>query len=214
MKTQTRFLILVFVSLITASTQAQNFIQARTVELGGDVSFSSQSVPAGGGSLSTLSFNPYLGFMTASGFEIGLLPGITSITQGIYSATELNIFLAPSYNFKMTGNTYPYLEFLIGYNSITAKENVSFFGSSANSQTAGGLGIGMGAGLKINLKGNSLLLVKFQYLHQNYKQDITETTFTGTGAYVTNTTTVDQILNTVSLGLGFRIFIESKTGKK
>ncbi len=210
MKTPFKLCIAITFLSFSASVSAQNFAQSGTTELGGDISFSSQSSPSNYSSSSTLttfSFNPYVGFMTSGGFELGLMPGITSLSQGNISATELNFFVAPSYNISTGSTVYPCLEFLIGYNSINLKSSSVFSGSST--QTADGLGIGFDAGMKVNIKGNSLLLLKIQYLHQSYRES-NSSPYSSSSSYSSNET----IINTVSFGMGFRIFIERKAMKK
>lgn len=209
MNTSKKLSVVVALWLLSLTVSAQNFIHAGTTELGGDVSFSSQSSPGSSGTITTFSFNPYVGFMSSSGFELGLMPGITSISSGSESATELNLFLAPSYNVSTGSTVYPYFEFLIGYNSISYKSGFSFSGSG--NQTVDGLGIGLDAGLKVNLKGNSLLLFKIQYLYQSYKEDATTTNVFGT-TYTTPSS--ETILNTVAFGMGFRVFLEKKEKQK
>lgn len=190
---------------LSGTLTAQTLTQSGTVELGGDISFSSVSqsqsnsfVSDNNNSVATFSFNPYIGYMVSNGFELGFMPGITTQSSGGQSATILNLFFAPSFNVNVSGTVYPYLEFLIGYNSI----------KGTNGRTTGGLGVGLDAGLKVNIKGNSLLLFKIQYLNQTFSEsDYTITSYYGTPIAVQGR---QDVFNTVSFGIGFRIFIESK----
>ena len=198
--------------LISSSLTAQTFTQPGTIELGGDISFSSQSYSENGtnsgSALTTFSFNPYLGFMVSDGFELGLMPGIATVSYGSSTSTQLNLFFAPAYNVNTNSSVYPYFEFLIGYN--TSSDNS--YSSYAGNRTIGGLGVGLDAGLKINLKGNSLLLFKIQYLHQSFNRDTYTTT--GYSGYPVTIESREIALNTVSFGMGFRIFIEPREKKK
>lgn len=189
---------------LSTTASAQTFTQPGTVELGGDISFSSQTSPSqtNGGSTTILSFGPYVGFMLSSGFELGLMPGISYMNESTFSGTQLNLFIAPSYNFGSGESTHPYLEFLLGYNSVSYQ--YKFLYSNSFGLEAGGLGIGFDAGMKFNLQGNSLMLFKIQYLHQSFVDS----------RVVQSGINAEQILNTLSFGMGFRVFLEGKVGKK
>jgi hypothetical protein len=153
-----------------------------TVELGGDLSFNTISGEGNSNSVTVISFNPYVGIMIASGFELGISPGVTSTSgSGGYSATTFNFFLAPAYNFNL-GKAYPYCEFLIGYNSIDYSSTVE-----------NGMGIGGSGGVKAQIGGSGLLLFGLKYLHNNY----------GSNGHSNG-------LNTFSVEVGARIFINPK----
>jgi len=185
----------------TISAEAQTFTDAGTAELGGTLGFSSQTFSMNGSSqsnsISTFSFYPYLGEMITSGFELGVMPGYTLVTEGTSSLAVFNLYLAPSFNVNTKSNLYPFFEFLFGYNSIRS-------GTGTNSKTDG-LGIGLDLGLKANIAGNSLLLVQLQYLSQNYERR--NTTLNSSG-------TISQTLNTFSFGVGFRVFLQKKKEEK
>ena len=126
------------------------------VELGGDIGFFSRSV-SGSNSSNVFSFNPYFGFMIENGFELALIPGITSSgSSGSNSTTEFNIFLAPTYNINV-GKAYPFFEFLVGYNSV----------GQGNSSLSG-VGVGGSGGVKVQIGANGALVFALRYLNKSY----------------------------------------------
>jgi hypothetical protein len=125
--------------------------------------------------------------MASTGFEIGFRPGFTLNSFSGDSYNIYNLYLNPIYNFNTTSNVYPYLGFIVGYNSI-----------SYSSDNIGGLGIGGEGGLKIHLRGNSMLLIKVEYLSQNYS---------GGDNNGFSQSSNDVTLKTTSIGLGYRIFL-------
>ena len=143
---------------------AQSFTSKGTIELGGEVSFVSvkQLSPSNAGnSESALMVNPYLGVMVVEGFELGLVPGVTTVYSGSQSSTALNLFFAPAYNIKTSGIVYPYLEFLIGYNRISSY---------------GGVGAGFSGGIKVQVGDKGLFVFNLRYLNQSYDSDFSSET--------------------------------------
>ncbi len=182
---------------ITAS--AQTYRDAGTLDLGGDISFSSQSYTndISSGSAETLtmfSFNPFIGVMAAPGFEVGVRTGLGVQTYREDSYTNFNILFAPSYNVNTHSGVIPYFEFLIGYNSVKETGDVA--------ET--GLAIGGDGGVKVAIGTGALLLFKIEYLHQEYNQ--VPQGFFGTPGTLS--------LNTTSIGVGVRIFIPKKEKAK
>ncbi len=205
MKTIHKFLISSALVIIPWSSYAQSLTSKGTVELGGEFSFASQTYTrsgssSGGSALNTLMFNPYIGVMVTEGFELGFMPGITTISQGGESATELNLFFTPAYNVN-SGKAFPYFEFLIGYNSISGS---GYYGST---QTYSGLGVGFGGGVKVAVGGSGLFLFNIKYLHQSY--DIPASNSSNFYGSTSSSNTLS--LNTVFAGVGFRIFFAPKT---
>jgi hypothetical protein len=181
--------LLLAAGLLAAPNLHAQLTQKGNIELGGDVTFSSQSESDADESLTTFSFNPYIGIFITNNFELGFRPGFSTQDYGDGSLNSINMFVAPAYNFTTMGTLTPYLELLIGYNSL------DFFG-----ENAGGLGVGFDGGLKIGIAGNSLLLLKLEYLSQNYSME---------DEFGDN---VDFTLNTLSFGVGFRVFLSPKGG--
>ena len=165
-----------------------SFTLPGTVEFGGDISFSSQSISGSTSSLSLFSFNPYFGVMLVKGLELGLMPGISLSSSGggngsTNTTTILNLFLAPAYNFD-AGKIYPFIEFLAGYNSIGIK-----------TQTLRGISIGGSGGLKFQMGKSGLLLFDITYLSQDYND---------------SDRFLIERLKTLSVGLGARFFLSPK----
>ena len=186
MRTIQKLSVMCLAILFAQLAPAQSFTQKGTIELGGDISFSSQKESEADASLTTLSFNPYVGVMVSDGFELGFRPQIMTVSYSGSSLSSLGLYLTPAYNFKTSSKAIPYLEFIIGYNSI-----------DNDGDSYGGLGTGADGGLKINIAGNSLLLIKLEYLHQSYEMDGDS-----------------YSINTLSFGFGFRVFLGPKAAMK
>ena len=202
--------IILALMIIASSASAQTFIQTGTVELGGDISLSSQTEtfpnydPIYGYSnlntetsnQTTFSFNPYFGVMVVRGFELGVQPGIAIINPG--AKTNLHLYFAPAYNFNTQSNIYPYVEFLAGYNS--EKDNLS---------TSSGLGLGGDVGMKVAIKGSILLLVKIQYINESYTLKTPAYYYYNYpyGNYYYDPTDYKYSVGTLSFGVGLRVFI-------
>ncbi len=188
----------------TSALHGQSLTSKNTVELGGDFSFSSQTRTLGGitsnSTYTTLMFDPYIGVMITEGFELGFMPGISSNRQsGSYSSTltGVNLFLAPAYNFNVGGKAFPYLEFLVGYNSLSG---------GGVSRTEEGLGVGFSGGIKVAISESSLFLFNVKYLHQNYNN----VPYYDDNFYWNGPSYVSESLNTVFAGIGFRVFISPR----
>jgi hypothetical protein len=155
---------IIFVGIImfqlSGLAQEKSFAQKGVVELGGSVSFSSRTAvyngSTNGDAFTTLSIQPYLGYFVTDKFELGLNPlGLTYMSQGSSNATQIGIFLAPSYNFITTsGKLFPFIEGLIGYSSQT----------STGSTDRSGLSYGGRTGIKVPVGGSGLLNISVQYL--------------------------------------------------
>ncbi len=150
----------VFVAAFTAPTaraqETRDFATRGVTELGG--SFSYQSVTpiedgVSGSNISYLTLAPYVGYFIDDGFELGLNPfGITTISSGGHSTTEVMILIAPSYNIRTQSIVYPFVEALLGYSSVSD-------GSSDNGATWGFRG-----GVKMAVTGRGLLNLGIQFL--------------------------------------------------
>lgn len=192
--------------LLTNSSQAQSLTSKGTIELGGEFSFSSQTISqsttssynpynTNRESYDVLLFSPYVGVMMGQGFELGFMPAIAN--SG--SVTSLNLFLAPAYNISTSGNAVPYFEGLIGYSTIN------------NGRSAGGLGIGVSGGVKVTIGSSGLFLFSIKYLHQSFEEERDYYSFNP--YYTSGTYKSTVIYNTIFAGIGFRIFIASKSLK-
>lgn len=182
-----KFIFLLLAFPISAYCQT-GFRSTGTTELGGDFGFTSISV-RGGGVLTILNSNIFVGYMAAPGFEIGFRPGFTIGTSDAESYKSFNLFLNPAYNFNTSSNVIPYLGFLVGYNKTVYDDIFSHDKDE-------GSGIGGEAGIKFILKGSSMMLVRFEHLSQKYNERSSSR------------------VNTTLIGIGFRIFLERRSVQK
>ena len=186
---------LLFLSL---PSPAQDFIKAGTAEVGGGFGFSFQSPSRSGNyanesSLSTFILTPYIGVMLGKGFELGFEPIVIATTTSFYSNNRIGIFIAPAFNFPTKTNTYPFIEALIGYE----------FTTSGGDDRA--IGMGVNAGLKVNVSGSALLLLQIEYLREDYLRN------ENGGSQYSNSLLA---MNTIAFGVGFRVFFLAAAEKK
>ncbi len=144
---------------VASGQEQKSFATEGTGEIGGNISFQSLTPVANGvsGDATTIfAFSPFVGYFPADGFEIGLDPlGITSISSGGHSTTEVMFFVAPAYNFKTQSNVYPFIELLLGYTS------------QSNSSTESGFSWGGRGGVKVDVVSHALLNLGVEYLNIN-----------------------------------------------
>lgn len=125
-----------------------------TFEIGGNFDFSSQSSKYS--TFNAIDFNPFFGIMFSKGFELGISSNFANYAySGKQSTTQFNLYLAPTFNFYK-GKTIPFIEILIGVNSISQQISRS------------GLGIGGSAGVKVQVGNNVALINSIKYLNQSY----------------------------------------------
>lgn len=134
----------------------KGFAMKGATELGGSISFESQTMiyrGNSGGTASYFSFTPYAGYFITDGFELGFDPlGISTFSySGGTTVTQLMIFAAPSYNFRTESIAYPFVEALLGYTS------------NSSGGTQSGFSWGGRAGVKLAVTGNGLLNLALQY---------------------------------------------------
>jgi hypothetical protein len=153
--------ILAFLSLTLfphrSCAEDRAFGSAGSTEAGGSITFVSTTPVSNGktgDAISVFTIAPYIGYFAADGFEIGFNPGLIYMSYGGSSATQLSLYLAPSYNFITDGKTFPFIEGLLGYTTNS---------SGNSSSSSGGLCWGGRAGLKVNVTGHGLLLIALQY---------------------------------------------------
>jgi len=127
----------------------------------------SQPVTAGKTSDATVSFSfmPYGGYFIIDGFELGVNPlGVTienrpaTSTSPATTTTQLSMFFAPSYNFKVKAGLYPFVEGLAGYTADISSP------SEGTSVTIGGFSWGGRVGIKLPVVERGLLVIGAQYL--------------------------------------------------
>ncbi len=183
-------LIVVIFLLISSNSPAQttqNFAKQNTWEVGGSVSFTYiQNVSNGNTSsngVNIFKIYPYVGYFVTDGFEIGLIPAIELVGSGGSTSNSFAIYAAPSYNFFIKSLAYPYVQGAFGFNSI------SYSGSSSSQS---GIAWAIEGGVKINVGGNSLLKVGFDYGQKTLNKSGSSSGRSG--------------LNTFSLVAGFNVF--------
>lgn len=156
-------LVMCLVSMSYAQ-EVKKFATKGTTELGGNISFQSQTPVSNGNTgeaMTVFTVAPYIGYFVTDGFELGVNPfGITSLSSGGSSVTQVMIMAAPSYNFKTQGNAYPFIEALFGYTSI-----------SSGSSSASGFSWGGRAGAKITVTDKGLFNLGIQYLQVTTNPD-------------------------------------------
>lgn len=189
MKSINVFFVVVISLLIASSSSAQtkqNFAKANTWEVGGSLSYSYiQNVSNGrtDDGYNYIKIFPYAGYFVTDGFEIGVIPALELISSGGSTATNFAIYAAPSYNFFTKSNAYPYIQGAFGFNSVS-------YGGSSSSRS--GIAWAIEGGVKINVSGNSLLKVGFDYEQKTLNKS--------------NSTGDRSGLNTFSFVAGFNVF--------
>jgi hypothetical protein len=152
--------ILLLFGLLVCTCSGQEpdrFALKGTTEAGGSISFMSTS-PVYNDQTGDASTNfmcaPFVGYFVTDGFEIGVNPlGITvySLANGPHT-TVLNLFVAPSYNFRTEGSAYPFIEALLGYTSVS------------DGVTQSGFSWGGRGGVKVAVTGHALANLAVEYL--------------------------------------------------
>ena len=141
--------------------EKKRFALAGVWELGGSATFQ-RSVPVVNGvegdAVYTLSALPYVGWFLMDGLELGANPLGVSMTRSSGSTVvDLRFLFAPSWNFRMKGEWYPFIEGLVGY---TARVTSNDEGDT----TDDGITWGGRVGVKFWVVEQGLLTVGVQYL--------------------------------------------------
>jgi hypothetical protein len=140
----------------------KRFAGKGVTEIGGSISFDwIQPVTDGvtKDASSIFSATPYIGYFPIDNLELGVNPlGVTILTSASGSTvTQLNLFFAPSYNFKTKTMAFPFVEGLAGYTATMAS-------SSGSTTTYSGFSWGGRAGVKVAVVPSGLLVIGVQYL--------------------------------------------------
>ena len=143
------------------TVEKKRFALAGVWELGGSATFQ-RSVPvvngAEGDAVYTLSALPYVGWFLFDGLELGANPlGVSMTRTGESTVVDLRFLFAPSWNFRMRGEWYPFIEGLVGY---TARVTSTDEGDT----TDDGMTWGGRVGVKFWVVEQGLLTVGVQYL--------------------------------------------------
>lgn len=149
--------LLVVLVLFAGFTNGQSkFTEKGVWELGGAVSFSSNTPVANGntGTATTiLSLSPSGGYFLMDNFQIGVSPSFSSVSSGGSSFTSFNLFLSPTYYFSTSSKMFPYVEGSIGYSS-----------ASSGGSSLSGISYGFGGGAKFSFGESSLINVGLSYM--------------------------------------------------
>jgi hypothetical protein len=166
------FTILVFVLSVSIVTFSQDFAKKGMWELGGSVGFTSSTYVSAdindpNGATTTFSISPEAGYFITDNFELSLLPfSFISSSYHTYSSSQFNFLLAPTWNFEMHSNIYPYIQALIGYGTESFKNDVPY----GYDYTVSGADYGFQAGIKLQVAKSSILNFGLSYLMTNRKQ--------------------------------------------
>lgn len=125
---------------------------------------SSSKVEGWGSSTTTVVFSPSVGYFVIDGLSVGISANVLN-SEG---STIYSILPSASYYFQTQSNVKPFMEIGIGYGGI-----------SVDSESAGGLALGAGAGIMYLINQNIGLNFGFQYLRGDY-DGIVNNTFGGT----------------------------------
>ena len=177
--------IVAFDSIVSKNSKPKSFASKGTTELGGNFSYQSVTPISNGSSgnaINIFQLAPFIGGFVADGFELGVNPfGITSVSSGGGSATELLVLGSVSYNVRTKSKVFPFVEGLLGYSSVSA--------SGVNS--ASGLSWGIRGGIKHSITDNGLFNLSLEYIQITTEKQ---------GA--TNRTGTDQFL----IQIGFTVW--------
>lgn len=192
--------------LLVAAAPAQSLLAPNTVEVGGEVAYTSSTTKtdySGYDNESITSnifmFNPYIGWMIGGGAEMGIK---LSLSTGTDDLTSFAGYLAPAYNFRTGSIVIPYVEGVVGY----ATESLS--GHSAK-----GMGYGGSAGMKVEIGSKSLILMRIEYIHQEYTYTFnTNYYYYGPSSSSPMEINIDQ--DRINFGVGFRMFFGGKAPLK
>jgi hypothetical protein len=164
--------ILLLYGAATAFSQGHSYALKGCVELGGSVSYASLTPVergASGGKTSMLNIAPLAGYFPIEGLEIGLSPGVSTLsvpgglsaisTEGASeSLTLLQFFAFGGYNVRLReSNVVPFGEAMIGYSS-----------QSSGGASASGFSWGLRGGVKLAPVDHFLLALSVQYVVLTY----------------------------------------------
>lgn len=148
-------------SFITIS--AQDFSTKGTIELGGNVGFSSTTYVSNGqsstNSLTNFSIDPYVGYFVINNLELGLVPSFSTSKYGDQSSTSFSVYFAPAWNFDLKSTLFPFVEGRIGYNTSSYDDGNSFTTDPSSS----GLAWGFRGGVKAQVGSNALVNIALSY---------------------------------------------------
>jgi len=159
--------ILLLVILFGSIAFSQDFGKQGVIEIGGMAGFSSATPVVNGetgDAITTIMLEPTVGYFVIDGLEVGLNPlSFQSMKVPDEDAiSTIGFWAFGAYHFMTMGKTYPYIEALLGYTSMSSGDN-----------SYGGLAYGVGAGAKFEIAGGLLLNAAVDYRFYTYDSDLT-----------------------------------------
>jgi hypothetical protein len=121
-----------------------------------------------GKATTTLTIQPYEGYFITDAFELGIIPSLTIYDLNSPTITEFGIYLAPSYNFNLQSNLFPFIEGRIGYNSQSVKYDDEY---SEYDYDISGFAWGLRGGLKVQVGSSALINMAITYDQVNLNED-------------------------------------------
>ena len=153
------------------NVSAQKFAKQGAVEVGGSISFNNITMVADGKSadesLSVFLLAGNIGYFITDGLELMVVPSYMNMSVEDVSLSGLLLYFAPAYVFDLRSNVFPFIQGMIGYNSLTVDLGGSTSGLpgvSSGEQTLSGLSYGGAGGIKVQLAKNALLNCSVSYM--------------------------------------------------
>jgi hypothetical protein len=157
-------ILLVCSALAAGQEQRHHFTSRGTVELGGSATYQSVWGVVSGTTSNSPAFifsaMPFVGYFVIDGLELGLNPAgiVVSGGTGRSTVTQLRALFAPSYNFRTSTVSTPFVEGLAGVTTQTTDA------TAGGTTTLAGFTWGGRAGIKVALTERGLLNIGVQYL--------------------------------------------------
>ena len=160
--------ILLLVILLGSIAFSQDFGKQGVIEIGGMAGFSSATLVVNGetgDAITTIMLEPTVGYFVIDGLEVGLNPlSFQSMKVPDEDAiSTIGFWAFGAYHFMTMGKTYPYIQALLGYTTM-----------SAGGESAGGLAYGIAAGVKFEIAGGLLLNAGAEYRFFTYDFEETD----------------------------------------
>jgi len=159
--------------LFSMTLFGQGFAKKTQLELGGSASYTNTTVVTDGNnaqySSGYLSFAPYIGYFIIDGLELGFNPfgyDIVSPASDDDAETYLSIMFAPSYNFQIKEDIYPFVEGQIGYTRHGYRNR-----ALKKDESESGLSYGFRGGVKILLGKHAIVQVGLSYKWLTFNKD-------------------------------------------
>jgi len=137
------------------TVSAQDFTTKGIWEIGGTISYTSQTAVSNGKTAehayNTFALHVPVYYFVIDGLEVGLIPEYDNVSYGDNSSSLFAFSAGVAYNFNTRSNAYPFFEGRIGYNS------------ESDGSTLSGILWSLRGGAKIRVGGNALLGIGLFY---------------------------------------------------